>query len=45
MYIRFHFKEILKYKTEIDGLTITKELEKEIFDEYIEYGGMPDYLN
>ena len=41
----FSFKEILQYKSEVDGITITKELEKELFEEYIEFGGMPGLLS
>lgn len=36
----FSFKEFLKYKKEIDNID-TSNLEIELFNEYIKYGGMP----
>ncbi|MBE6494484.1 MAG: ATP-binding protein [Methanosphaera stadtmanae] len=40
----FSFKEVLKYKREIDSIEITDDIQKKIFDEYLEFGGMPGIL-
>ena len=40
----FSFKEVLQYKKEIDGVDLTKENIKSIFDEYVLFGGMPGLL-
>lgn len=40
----FSFKEVLKYKKEIESMEITEDEQKRIFDEYMEFGGMPSLL-
>ena len=41
----FSFKELLKYKTEIEGLNLSFQEEEKLFREYyINYGGMPGIL-
>lgn len=40
----FSFREILQYKTEIENILITEDIEKKLFDEYLKFGGMPGLL-
>jgi len=40
----FSFKEFLQYCSEVKKLELTNALEKELFDEYLEFGGMPGIL-
>lgn len=40
----FSFKEVLQYKREIDGVELTKEIIKNVFEEYVLFGGMPGLL-
>lgn len=40
----FSFKEVLKYKQEIDNINLTKENIKKFFNEYLLFGGMPGLL-
>ncbi len=40
----FSFKEILQYKKEIDKIELTPTNEKEIYKEYLKFGGMPGLL-
>ena len=41
----FSFKEVLKYKHEIDGVELSKENIQSLFEQYyINYGGMPSIL-
>ena len=41
----FSFKELLKYKSEIEGLNLSLQEEEKLFkDYYINYGGMPGIL-
>ncbi len=40
----FSFREILQYKKEIENITINKDTENDIFDEFMKFGGMPGIL-
>lgn len=41
----FSFREVLQYKREIDGMALSKESIKTLFnEEYVNYGGMPGIL-
>ncbi len=40
----FSFKEVLKYRKEIDNIELNKHNIEELFQEYIVYGGMPGLL-
>ena len=41
----FSFNEIIQYNSEIKNINITKEIEEELFEEYITYGGMPGVVS
>ncbi len=40
----FSFKEFLQYYSEVKKLELTDTIEKELFEEYLEFGGMPGIL-
>lgn len=40
----FSFKEVLEYKEKVDNIVITDSVERQLFDEYLEFGGMPGLL-
>lgn len=40
----FSFKEVLEYKEKVDNIEITDNIERQLFDEYLEFGGMPGLL-
>lgn len=40
----FSFKEILQYKKEIEGMELTREAIRNVFNEYLLFGGMPGLL-
>ena len=40
----FSFKEFIQYKTEVQKVEIDSTKERELFDEYLEFGGMPGLL-
>lgn len=40
----FSFKEFLQYKHKINDVIITDDVKEKLFDEYLEFGGMPGLL-
>ena len=40
----FSFKEMLQYQNEINNVNLTKEVIKELFNEYLLFGGMPGLM-